>query len=377
MFILCSIAFYVYVYSFFYCVPKLSVPRRQLTTRLLTLRQQQQDTSHNAHKRTVESPYTVDSPENIPQTPEMNVEIPSTADTPDSKSNIPSMLYSHSKTFFFPLTKPLTFDKVVHRLKQTNINTKTYERDTLHNRTLTEPTNIHNRTLTNHADVYKMSHIVKPTKGITKRISGTLEKLLMTEITENIPPSSSEKRTDIDKRTRTPDTVDTPDMDVDTPNTPDTPDTKDKLKETKETPESSGFQFSGDDSNDGYTEIENGTYKQVHYISNPFANITENPGNVNVRWKPFNVNTSRINIHSFRMGLDTDVEAKTVDEDAENKNMIGEEAKITLDRENAKQFKNLTFDNAMLDYFFSQYNKRSRLPGRKHPSSYNLNKPRV
>ena len=168
------------------------------------------------------------------------------------------------------------------------------------------------------------------------------------------------KRTDIDKRTRTPDTVDTPDMDVDTPNTPDTPDTKVKVKNTKDTPESSGFQFSGDD-DPGYTEVESGHYKQVHYITNPLANITENPGDVKVQWKPFNKNTSRINVHSVRMGLNTDIEAKTADEDAENKNMIGEEARISLERENAKLFKNSTFDNAMLDYFFNQYNKRSRL----------------
>ena len=229
-------------------------------------------------KRTVESPYTVDSPENIPQTPEMNVEIPNTADSPDSKSKIPAKIQKRSKK----------------------------------------------------------NHI--SSSILTKR-----------------------KRTDIDKRTHTPDTVDTPDMDVDTPNTPDTPELKIKVNNTKDTPESSGFQFSGDD-DAGYTEVENGHYKQVHYISNPFANLTESAGDVKVQWKPFNKNTSRINVHSARMGLDTDIEAKTADEDADNKNMIGEEAQISLDKEKAKSFENATFDNTMLDYFFNQYNKRSRVP---------------
>ena len=177
---------------------------------------------------------------------------------------------------------------------------------------------------------------------------------LQTHRTENI-----NKRTEIDKRMRTPDTVDTPTMDVDTPNTPDTPEYDINVNTTKSTPDSTGFQFSGDD-DPSYTEVDNGKLRPIHFIANPFSNVTEETGAVSVRWKPYNKNTSRITIHGARMH--DEIEAKTQEEDAENKNMIGEEAQISLDKENAKLFKNSTFDNTMLDYFFSQYNKKSFLP---------------
>jgi len=234
-------------------------------------------------KRTVNSPLTVDSAENIPQTPEMIAELPDTADTPDSKTKIPKILNKISTDLI--RRKPIS---------KKSINTVTYK-----------------------------------------------------------------KRTEIEKRTRTPDTKDTPDMDVDTPDTPDTPAFKIKVKETKNTPESSGFQFSGSGDDASYTEVDNGSFRPFHFISNPLSNVTEKVGVVQVQWKPLNKNTSRIRIHGARM--DTDYEAKTAEIEGDNRNMIGEETKISLDKENAKHFKNSSFDHTMLDYFFNQYNKKSKI----------------
>ena len=143
-------------------------------------------------------------------------------------------------------------------------------------------------------------------------------------------------------------------MDVDTPDTPDTPVFKIKVNETENTPESSGFQFSGDD--DSYTEVDTGSLRPIHFVSNPLANLTRKIGTVQVMWKPFNKNTSRISIHGARM--DSEYEAKTAEIEGENRNMIGEETKISLDKENAKHFENSSFDHSMLDYFFNQYNKK-------------------